>query len=233
MNDHIFLLQSERLRDGVSRALRTLRRSPHFRFAVAKQRQRGRGLHGGVRQQRRVIFRLDDFPALREGLIHVTVLAHDLARLARRFLQLLLVGVRIPNAVRALLPFDLQFFPSLHRRPSIIRKYSHAAERLESDGRLERFDGFRLLHACDTKRRFVIHGLHTAAEDRRTRHACIQHSIHARILPVSGFAGAHVLEVVAHGAFADVAPLASRLELYLFLFRNVQFRRCRREFPVA
>ena len=67
----------------------------------------------------------------------------------------------------------------------------------------------------------VIKGLHAAAEDRRVCHARIQHSFHVRILPVRRFAGAHVLEVVARRAFSDVAPLASRLQLYVFFFRNL------------
>ena len=79
----------------------------------------------------------------------------------------------------------------------------------------------------------VIKGLHAAAEDRRVCHARIQHSFHVRILPVRRFAGAHVLEVVARCTFADVSPLVPWLQFYVFLFRNLQFRRRRGELSVT
>src|SRR5260370_18442005 len=69
-----------------SRPLRALRRRPHFGFAVAVRCHRGWWLHRCLRQQRRIAFRFDDFSALREGLIHIAVLAHNLPRLPRRFL---------------------------------------------------------------------------------------------------------------------------------------------------
>ncbi len=149
MHGHIFLLQSQRLRDGIPRALRALRRRPHFSLAVAVYRQRSRRFHRGMCQQRRIVFRLDDFSALRKGLIHVAVLSNNLPRLVRCLLQLLLVCIRIPNAVQALLPFDLQLFLSLHRRPGVIRQHRHAAEGLKADWRLEGIDRRRLLHSSD------------------------------------------------------------------------------------
>ena len=223
MHGHVFLLQSQRLRDSIARALRTLRGRPHFCFAVAVYRQGSRRLHRGMRQQRRIILRLDDFSSLRKGVVHVAIFSDDLARLTRRFLQFFFVSIRIPGTVRALFPFNLEFLSSLHRCPGVIRQHGHAAVRLKSNGWFERFDGLCLLYTGNTERPLVINGLHTAAEDRRTRHARIQHSFHARILAVCGFTGAHVLEVVTYCAFADVAPFASRLQLDLFLFRNVQF----------
>src|SRR5258708_20015914 len=175
-----------------------------------------------MRQQRRVILRLDDFAALRKSLIHVAEFTNYLPRLARRLLQLFLISVRVPNAVRALLPLDLQLFPPCHGAGGLTRQHRHAAKRLKADGWLERIDRFRLLHSGDAQRRFVVHRLHGAAEDRRTRHARIEHSFHARILPIRRFAGAHVFQVVARRAFSDVAPLASCLEFYLLFLRHLE-----------
>ena len=149
MNGHIFLLQSQRLRDGIPRALGPLRRRPHFSFAVAVYRQRGRRLHRGMRQQRRVIFRLDDLSAICKCRLYVAVLTDHFACFPRRILQLFLVRLRVPNAVRALLPLDVQLFPSLDRRPSVISQHRHATEGLKADGRLKCIDCRCLLHACE------------------------------------------------------------------------------------
>ncbi len=186
-----------------------------------------------MRQQRRVVFRLNNFSALCKCRVHITILADNFSRLARRSLQFLFVSVRVPNAMRALFPLGLQFFPSLHRGPSVIRQHRHAAERLKTDRWFERINCRRLLHARDSECRFVVDRLHATAQDRRARHAGVQHSFHARILPVRRFPGAHVFQVVARRAFSDVAPLTSWLQFYVFFFRHVQFRRRRRELSVA
>ena len=127
--------------------------------------------------------------------------------------------------MRAGLPFHLQFFLSLHRRPSVVRQHRDPTQRLIHNWRLESVDRFGSLHTSNAQRRLVINRFWRAAQNRRMHYARIQHSVHAHVLPVNCFSGAQILQVVAHRIFPDVPPLAARLQFQIFLLRYLELRR--------
>ena len=81
--------------------------------------------------------------------------------------------------------------------------------------------------------RLVVDGFYRAAKNRRMHHAGIQHSVHARVLPVHPFARRTYPSSRKAAIFADVSPLAARLQFHFFFFGNFQFRRRCRQFAVA
>ena len=85
---HILFLSPDSRGNRVACPHRTLRWSPHFHFAVTVNRESRRRFHRSMRQQRRIIFRFHNLPALRERRVHIADFAHHFARLPRRFRQL-------------------------------------------------------------------------------------------------------------------------------------------------
>ena len=115
----VLLLQPEALREPRARRLRRLHAGPGLALAVLDAHQRRRRLHRRLREVRDVVLRLDALCGLCHRAIHVALLAHDLARPARRALELGAVGVGRIGGVRAVVPDDLELVAALHRRPGV------------------------------------------------------------------------------------------------------------------
>src|SRR5215467_2386724 len=220
VNGDIFFLCAYRGGHGFTRALRILRGGPNFDFAVLVAGKRSGRLHGRMREHRRVVFGFYDFSALRERFVHVADFAHHLAGFAAGSLEFRFVGIGVVGFVFAGGPLDFEFFLALYGRPGVVGEYGYTAVRLKEDGRLVGIDGGGLSHARNGQSSLVVDRLDGAAEHRRMGDVGIEHSVHARIDTIDGFAADHVLQVVAGNAFAHVAPLAARLQLEFFLLRH-------------
>ena len=120
--------------------------------------------------------------------------------------------------MRAVGPLDVELLLPLYGGPGVVGKNSHAAVRLENNGRFVRIERDGLLDAGDSERGFVVQRFDRAAKNGRMRDIGVEHAVHVRVNAVGGFTGDHIFQVVAGNTFAHVTPFAARLELQFFLF---------------
>ena len=210
-----FLSMPSASRHGVLRRLRILLRTPDGDLAVAEVRHCGGRLHRGVRQQRRVVRRLEYLAALGELGVDVADVPRHLTRLRHRRDQFLLEALGLEARVRAVRPLHLELLPTLHRRPGVVRNHRNAAERLEPVRQLQRLERDGLTNALHRQRRLVVDAADGAAEHRRTLDHGVHHAVAEHVETELRLAGENVGLVVGRPLFADELPRRLRLELQL------------------
>ena len=142
----------------------------------------------------------------------VSVVANDLPRCARRFLERGLEGHRIVAGIRTVVPRDLERFATLHGRPRVAREDGDPAERIEVRRRRTRFDLHDALHAGHLQRFGRVEAHDLAAVHRRTRDHGVQHPGQPRVDAVLRLARRDV------GAIDELElPLADVAELFRIL----------------
>src|SRR5258708_5575414 len=233
VNGHILFLCAHCLRNRIPRALRILRWNPRFHFPIAINRQRRRRFHRSVRQQRRIIFRLNHLSVLCERFVYVPDFPDNFPWLPRRLFQLFAIRSRIKNFVRALVPFHLQLLSPLHSRPRAVRQHGDSAQRLHIDRRLVSRNRLGFFHAAHRQRLFVIHRLHRAAHHRRMHPRRVQHPFPPPVLTQNSFPRAPTLQSVTVPRFPGATPFAARLQLHFFFLRHVLLPRRRGQFPIS
>ena len=102
-----------------------------------------------MREKRNVVFGFKGLSRGSESLVNVSLAANDLCRVARSFLQLLFILIRIVSFVGTVVPVDLQFLAPLKSSPGAIRQHGNAAQRLECRRGLEGIDDNGLRYAPD------------------------------------------------------------------------------------
>ena len=148
------------------------------------------------------------------GLRGVALVAHCLARRARRRLQRLAVGGRVVRGVRAVVPFDLQRIAALAGGPGIARDDGNAAQRLEGRRALHGGNLHDLQHAGNGERLGAVHAAHPSAHHGRTRDHGIHHAGQPHVHAVGGLAFADGFQVDEADLFlADVPELGPGLQL--------------------
>ena len=76
--------------------------------------------------------------------------------------------------------------------PGVIGDDGNPAERLHSDRRLPRIEGQGLFHTCYFETGGIFDSFDGAAIHGRMNQGGVEHSIHADVLAVDGFAHRHV-----------------------------------------
>ena len=229
----VLLVDAHRGGHRLLHRLRILRRRPDGDLAVAEFGDRRRRLHRRVRRQRRVVGGFEDLAAFGELRVDVAEIAEHLARLLRGRQQLFLERLRLEDAVRAVVPFDLELAPPLERRPRAVGDHGDAAERLEEVRRLERVQPDRLLDALHAFRGGIVDAADRAAEHRRVLDRRVDHAVAEDVEAELRLAGDDVLLVVGGGVLADEAPRGPRLELQHLALRHAQLGRRRHQRAVA
>ena len=175
-------------------------------------RDRGRRLHGRVREVRHVEGRLDHLVRRRQGGLDVTFLADDLGVGARRPLEVPPEGRRVVDDVRAVIPVDLQLLAALLGRPRVGGDDRDAAQGVEHDRRLRLWDLHDLFDAGHLQRLAGIERLHLAVGDRAVLDHGVLHAGQPDVDSVRRLARHHVREVDAGHGLADVAEVLRVLE---------------------
>src|SRR5713101_2277270 len=212
MASHVFLRDAEHFPKGLLHRLRALGAGPYRYLAVTIVGQRDRRFHGRMRQMRDVVICFHNFSAFGKYSIDIADVPRDLAWLAGRLLQLLLVLVRVVGGVGAVVPCYVQLLTPLKRSPTVVGNHCNAAQRLKVMRRRKRFNENRLRDALYLQWSLVVVSLDLATQHRRMLDRGIDHAIYMSVHAETRFAGAKVGQVVAGGSFADISPRALGLE---------------------
>src|SRR5882724_8268174 len=122
-------------------------------------------LHGGVREEGKLIARLDFGGGTRHGASYIADVLRNSARTERGAFKLVhdVPGGKL--GMRTVVPFDDQGSQALLRRPHMIG--------YDGDGIVEPHD---LAHTLDRPGRRIIHAFHATAKDGGLRERCDLHS---------------------------------------------------------
>ena len=154
-------------RRGGEGRLRVLGGSPDGHPAVLDKRGAAHRLHGGVREVRRVVLRLELLRGGGEGLVEIAVLARRrdvLLRVEPRAIELHQARAR-DVAVRAHVPFDVDVAQRFLRPPPVVGD--------DCDESLQGYDLDDAAPALDLAR---VHRLQLAAEHRALRDRGVEHA---------------------------------------------------------
>ena len=212
MADDLLLRDLERGGDFVPRRLGILRACPDLAAVGRHVRHGCRRLHGRLGQVRCVVLGGHLLSGTRQCGRHVTLLAHDASRSARRRLQCGAIRLGVVGVVRARRPCDLERAPSLHGRPRAACDHCHAAQRLEARG--DRRGGQRddPLDARHLQRRRGIDGGDARAVHGRMEDHGDLHPGHLRVLPEGRPAREDRVHVESGDILADEPELRRILE---------------------
>ena len=221
MTDYVFLLDAECVRHRVLNFLRILGGRPAGYFAILETGHGDGGFHGSMREERRIIFRLDNLPALGESCVHITDIACNFSGLTRSCFQSLAELIAVERSMRTVIPVDFEFLAALECSPGIVGNDGDSAERLKEMRRFESIKRDCLSYARNFQRFFVVVGF-----DRSTKHGWmfdggIEHALGFRVHAESRLAGNDIVRVVeARIVFANIAPRAARIQLDVIALRN-------------
>ncbi len=200
---------AERLGEVLPRAVGALHRRPDLDLVAGDVDQRRRRLHRDMRHVRLVVLGADHLGRAGERGVGVALLADHLAGLGRGRRHLLVVLLAVVDAVRAVVPLDLQRLATLDRRPGVVGDHRDAAERRELGRRHAALDLHDVLDPGDRLGRAVVDRLDLAADHRRARDHRVLHARQLDVGAVDRLAGGDVVQVVDRDlALADVAELA-------------------------
>src|SRR5262249_46221446 len=150
----------------------------------------------------------------RHGRVVVSVVAHDLPRLAGRLLQRGLEGHRVVARVGAVVPDDLERVPALDRRPRVAGDHGNAAQGIELDRGWRRIDLHHTVHTGNLQGLGSVEAPNLAAQHRRTGDHCVEHAGQSCVDAVLRLASGDVLGIdQLQLALADVTELRRILEL--------------------
>ena len=128
---HVLHWNAQHLGHRLARGTGILGAGPGVAAAILEDGKCGRRFHRCVRQVREVVVGGNARRGSAERAAGVALRAHDLARLARRLLQLRAELLGVVGPVGPVGPGDLELLPALHRRPGARRDDGHATQRLE------------------------------------------------------------------------------------------------------
>jgi hypothetical protein len=192
---HILRFEAQLLDQLVLRAAGTLHRRPNLAFAAGDAGRRASRLHWGVSDMRRVVFREHRLRGRPERLLGIAFIAYNLARFARGFLQLGLVGSRIVTGVRPVIPLDDERLTPLNCRPGVASNDRDAADRLELRRGRGALDDDDLLDARHLHRRAAVIGRELAAHDWRAGDDGVFHARDLGVDAVDRAAGRDVEQI--------------------------------------
>ena len=218
----VVLGNSEGLGDVFPGPAGTLHGRPDFGLAVPYIGDRDGRLHAGMRQMRQVVFADNHLVGGLQGGVHVALLAHHQARLARGVLEFGAIGRRIVFGVGAVVPDDLQRVPSLDRSPGVAGDHGDAAERLEFGWPGPTLDLHHLFDAGDLHRVATVERYQLAAGHRRPGDHGVFHAGEPDVAAIGGGADGNVAEI--DDADLALAEVAEVLRVLQFQAGNARYR---------
>ena len=180
----------------------SLAADPDFAAVLADMDGAVHRLHRGVRQERKLIGRLDLGDGAGQSCVHIADVLRHRTRMKRRLFERGHDAVHVQRGMRTVVPFDLEGLEPLLRRPHVIRD--------DGDGIVEVHD---LAHAVDRLGGRIVHALHAPAEDGRLRQRRDLHARRPRIDAVDGGTVHLPGKIQALGRHADQRELLGPLEL--------------------
>jgi hypothetical protein len=131
---------------------------PDFAAVLAQVNRAVHRLHGGVREERKLVGRLDLSDGARHGPLDIADALRDRPGIERRLFELARDRIGREFGVRTVVPFDHQ------RRQAFLRSSHMIGD--DGDGVVEAHD---LPHALDGLGCRIVHAFHATAENRRLR----------------------------------------------------------------